>query len=177
METASDGGQSSGRVGKEDVLRPRRLIGSGARFGYSGGYPRQPSPTGPSTYFHRRVTHPTALRALRLGAWSAVMGAHHKGRATTSEGPARPPEGSLFTATGGRHRRLTMSRHSPRRSLRRSQGRRRAASYPEAAKNDHMYHPPMKVSTSTAGAARRRAAGPPGRIGPPPTKVRIRAGA
>ncbi len=65
----------------------------------------------------------TALRVLRLGAWSAVMLAHHKGCATTSEGPARPPEGSLFAATGGRHRRLTMSRH-----------RRRDASYPEAAK-------------------------------------------
>ena len=37
-----------------------------------------------STYFHRRVTHLTALRVLRLGAWSAVMEAHHKGRATTS---------------------------------------------------------------------------------------------
>ncbi len=89
-----------------------------------------------STYFHRRVTHLTALRVLRLGAWSAVMLAHHKGRATTSEGPARPPEGSLFAAPGGRRRRLTMSGH-----------RRRAASYPEAAKNDHMYHPSMKVST------------------------------
>ncbi len=26
-----------------------------------------------STYFHRRVTHLTALRVFRLGAWSAVM--------------------------------------------------------------------------------------------------------
>ena len=42
--------------------------------------PRRVEPEG-STYFHRRVTHPTALRVLRLGAWSAVMGAHHKGRA------------------------------------------------------------------------------------------------
>ena len=90
----------------------------------------------PSTYFHRRMAHLTALRVFRLGAWSAVMLAHHKDRATTSEGPARPPEGSFFAATGGRHRHLTMSRH-----------RRRDASYPVAAKNDHMYHPPMKVST------------------------------
>ncbi len=89
-----------------------------------------------STYFHRRVTHLTALRVFRLGAWSAVMLVHHKGRATMSEGPARPTEGSLFAATGGRRRRLTMSRH-----------RQRAASYPETAKNDHMYHSPMKVST------------------------------
>ncbi len=29
--------------------------------------------TEPSTYFHRRVTHLTALRVFRLGAWSAVM--------------------------------------------------------------------------------------------------------
>ncbi len=63
-----------------------------------------------STYFHRRVTHLTALQALRLGTWSAVMLAHHKGRATTSEEPARPPEGSHIVATGGRHRRLTMPR-------------------------------------------------------------------
>ncbi len=76
-----------------------------------------------STYFHRRMAHLTALRVLRLGAWSAVMLAHHKGRATTSEEPARPPEGSFFAASGGRHRRLTMSRH-----------RQRDASYPEAAK-------------------------------------------
>ncbi len=62
-----------------------------------------------STYFHRRVTHLTALQVLRLGAWSAVMWTHHKGRATTSEEPARPPEGSFFAATGERHRRLTMS--------------------------------------------------------------------
>ena len=26
-----------------------------------------------STYFHRRMSHLTALQALRLGAWSAVM--------------------------------------------------------------------------------------------------------
>ena len=64
----------------------------------------------PSTYFHRRMAHLTALRVFRLGAWSAVMLAHHKDRATTSEGPARPPEGSLFAAAGGRMRRLTMSR-------------------------------------------------------------------
>ncbi len=82
----------------------------------------------------------SALPVLRLGAWSAVMPVHHKGRATTSEEPARPPEGSLFTATGGRRRRLTMSRH-----------RRRDASYPEAVKSDHMYHPPMKVSTRSVG--------------------------
>ena len=69
-----------------------------------------------------------------------MMGAHHKGRATTSEGSARPPEGSLFAATGERRRRLTMSRE-----------RRRDASTPEAAKNDHMCHPPMKVSTKLAG--------------------------
>ena len=56
---------------------------------------------GASTYFHRRVPHLTALRVLRLGAWSAVMPVHHKGRATTSEEPARPPEGSHFAATGG----------------------------------------------------------------------------
>ncbi len=30
------------------------------------------TPLGLSTYFHRRVTHLTALRVLRLGAWSAV---------------------------------------------------------------------------------------------------------
>ncbi len=90
-----------------------------------------------STYFHRRVTHLTALQVLRLGAWSAVMPVHHKVRATTSEGPARPPEGSLFAATAERQRRLTMSRH-----------RRRDASTPGAAKSDHMYHPSMKVSTS-----------------------------
>ncbi len=93
-----------------------------------------------STYFHRRVTHLTALRVFRLGAWSAVMPVHHKGRATTSEEPARPPAGSFFAATGGRRRRLTMSRH-----------RRRAASYPAAAKNDHMYHPSMKVRTRAIG--------------------------
>ncbi len=39
-------------------------------------------PSTVSTYFHRRVTHLTALRVLRLGAWSAVMPVHHKGRAT-----------------------------------------------------------------------------------------------
>ncbi len=65
----------------------------------------------------------TALQALRLGAWSAVMWVHHKDRATTSEEPERPPAGSFFAATGGRQRRLTMSRP-----------RRRAASYPVAAK-------------------------------------------
>ncbi len=67
-----------------------------------------------------------------------MMLAHHKGRATRAQGPARPPEGSLLAATGGRHRRLTMSRQ-----------RRRDASYPEAAKSDHMSHPPMKVSTKS----------------------------
>ncbi len=71
----------------------------------------------------RKTTLRAALQALRLGAWSAVMWAHHKGRATTSEEPERPPEGSLFAATGGRRRRLTMSRH-----------RRRDASYPVAVK-------------------------------------------
>ncbi len=76
-----------------------------------------------STYLHRRMAHLTALQVLRLGAWSAVMLVHHKGRATTSEEPARPPEGSLFAAAGGRQRRLTMSRH-----------RRPDASYPAAAK-------------------------------------------
>ncbi len=94
-----------------------------------------------STYFHRRVTHLTALRVLRLGAWSAVMPVHHKGRATTSEEPARPPAGSLFAATGGRRRRLTMSRH-----------RRRAASYPAAAKR-RSYVLPSYESKYSARAA------------------------
>ncbi len=94
-----------------------------------------------STYFHRRVIHLTALQALRLGAWSAVMWTHHKGRATTSEGPARPPEGSLFAATGGRHRRLTMSPH-----------RRRDASYPEAVKR-RSYVSPSYESKYSARAA------------------------
>ncbi len=71
-----------------------------------------------------------------------MMLAHHKGRATTSEGPARPPAGSHIVATGGRRRRLTMSRHH-----------RRDASYPVAALCDQMYHPSMKVSTS-AGRGR-----------------------
>ncbi len=94
-----------------------------------------------STYFHRRVRHLTALQVVRLGAWSAVMLAHHKGRATMSEKPARPPAGSLFAATGGRHRRLTMSRH-----------RRRAASYPEAAKR-RSYVLPSYESKYSARAA------------------------
>ncbi len=94
-----------------------------------------------STNFHRRMTHLTALQVLRLGAWSAVMLAHHKGRATTSEEPARPPGGSLFAATGGRRRRLTMSRH-----------RRRAASTPEAAKR-RSYVPPSYESEYSARAA------------------------
>ncbi len=115
-----------------------------------------------STYFHRRVTHLTALRVVRLGAWSAVMGAHHKGRATTSEGPARPPEGSLFAATGGRRRRLTMWRH-----------RRRDASTPEAAKRRSYVLPSYesKYSARAAwrclrignGAQRRHGAKEPGR--------------
>ena len=91
--------------------------------GAGGARPAKPFGYCSSTYFHRRVTHLTALRVFRLGAWSAVMLAHLTGRATTSEEPARPPAGSLFAATGERRRRLTMSRH-----------RRRDASYPEAAK-------------------------------------------
>ncbi len=95
-----------------------------------------------STYFHRRVIHLTALQALRLGAWSAVMAVHHKGRATTSEEPARPPiGGSLFVATGGRRRRLTMSRH-----------RRRDVSYPVAAKR-RSYVLPSYESKYSARAA------------------------
>ncbi len=114
---------------------PAGAAGTADSLGIGAG----PSRFEDSTYFHRRVTHLTALRVLRLGAGSAVMGAHHKGRATRAQGSARPPEGSLFAATGGRRRRLTMSRH-----------RRRAASYPEAAKSDHMCHPSMKVSTRPA---------------------------
>ncbi len=99
-----------------------------------------------STYFHRRVIHLTALQALRLGAWSAVMWVHHQGRATTSEEPARPPEGSFFAATGGRRRRLTMSRH-----------RRRAASYPEAAKRRSYVAPSYESKYSARAAWRCRA--------------------
>ena len=134
-----------------------------------------------STYFQKRVTHLTALQVLRLGQWSAVMPVHHKVRATTSEEPARPPGGSLFTATGGRRRRLTTRPPQQRpalpafrsctclreadASLRRRQAadrrcrcggwmsghRRRDDSTPEAAKSDHMCHPPMKVRTSPRG--------------------------
>jgi hypothetical protein len=43
----------------------------------------------------------TALHVSRLGARPAVMLAHHKGRATTTEGGARPPAGSLFEVSGG----------------------------------------------------------------------------
>ncbi len=115
-----------------------------------------------STYFHRRVIHLTALQALRLGAWSAVRWAHHTGRATTPEGPARPPAGSLFAATGGRRRRLTMSRH-----------RQRDASYPVAAKRRSYVLPSYesKYSARAAwrclrignGAQRRHGAKEPGR--------------
>ena len=104
-----------------------------------------------STYFHRRVTHPTALRAFQARSAVRRDAVHHKGRAMSSEKPARPPAGSLFAATGGRHRRLTMSRHSPRRSLRRSQGRRRDASTPEAAKR-RSYVAPVYESKSSAPA-------------------------
>ena len=59
--------------------------------------------------------------------WRAVMPGHHKRRATTTEGPARPPGGSLFPTSGGRHRRLTMPRH-----------RRRAPSCRGDGKSDRM---------------------------------------
>ncbi len=49
-----------------------------------------------------------------------MMRVHHKDRATTSEGPTRPPGGSLIEASGGRRRRLPMALH-----------RRHDASYPE----------------------------------------------
>ena len=42
----------------------------------------------------------TAWQVSRLGARSAVMLAHHKVRATTTEGPAMPPAGSLFVPSG-----------------------------------------------------------------------------
>ena len=58
----------------------------------------------------------TALRVLRLEAWSAVMPPHHKDRATPSEGPARSPEGSRAATAGGRQRRLPM-RHIARTTL------------------------------------------------------------
>jgi len=51
------------------------------------------------------------------------MLAHHKGRATTTEGRARPPAGSFFVPSGRRQRRLTMRQH-----------RRRAASWPASTK-------------------------------------------
>jgi hypothetical protein len=43
----------------------------------------------------------TASHVSRLGARPAVMLAHHKGRATTTEGRARPPSGSFFVISGG----------------------------------------------------------------------------
>lgn len=42
----------------------------------------------------------TAWHVSRLGAWSAVMLPHQKGRATTFEGHAMPPSGSLFVNSG-----------------------------------------------------------------------------
>ena len=83
----------------------------------------------PSVLSHEYIAYRTALRVSRLGARAAVMLGHHprdlRGRATTTEGVARPPGGSLFPTSGGRHRRLTMPRH-----------RRRGASYPADGKSD-----------------------------------------
>ena len=50
----------------------------------------------------------TVLQPLRLGACSAVVPAHHKGRATLPEGPERPPAGSRAAPAGGRRRRLPL---------------------------------------------------------------------
>ncbi|MFB3136249.1 MAG: RNA polymerase sigma factor, partial [Rhodospirillales bacterium] len=49
----------------------------------------------------RFVRYTTVLRGFRLGARRAVMLEHHKGRATTSGGLARPPFGSLFPSPRG----------------------------------------------------------------------------
>jgi hypothetical protein len=43
----------------------------------------------------------TALHVSRLGARPAAMLAHRKGRATTTEGRAMPPAGSLFVLSDG----------------------------------------------------------------------------
>ncbi len=54
-----------------------------------------------STYLHDFAYHTTVLRGFRLGARRAVMLEHHKRRATTSGGLARPPFGSLFPPPRG----------------------------------------------------------------------------
>jgi len=74
------------------------------------------------------VVSRTALQGPRLGARAAVMLSHHKACATTAEGPARLQEGSLFSSSGGRQRRLPMLVHRPR-----------DASYPEDEKSDPRY--------------------------------------
>ncbi len=70
-----------------------------------------------------------------------MMLVHHKGRATTPEGRARPPAGSLFAPSGGRQRRLTVSRIWKPRIAGATLPTRRSRN------DDHMYHPSMKVST------------------------------
>ncbi len=81
-----------------------------------------------SVVIPKLVISRTALQGSRRGARAAVMPSHHKARATTAEGPARPPEGPLFPPSGGRHRRLPMLGHRPR-----------DASYPEDGKSDPRY--------------------------------------
>ncbi len=73
-----------------------------------GGQAHEPV-SGASVLDHNFVVHRTALQVSGLGARPAVMRAHHKGRATTTEGPARPPAASPFPTSGGRQGRLTMS--------------------------------------------------------------------
>ena len=68
-----------------------------------------------------------------MGARSAVMWVHHKGRATTSEGRRGAPFGSLLWAFGGRRERLTVGRH-----------RLRVHSYPKDQSSDHTYHRSVK---------------------------------
>ena len=64
-----------------------------------------------STHLRKRMVRMTARKDHRLGAWSAVMGDHHKGHGTTSDGPSWPPNGSLFRPSGGRQQRLPMALH------------------------------------------------------------------
>ncbi len=78
---------------------PERIDGKGAARSHPGfrGIGERASP---SVLSQRFVRYTTVLRGFRLGA-RAVMLEHHKRRATTSGGLARPPFGSIFPLPRG----------------------------------------------------------------------------